>query len=167
MVFDSYPGPGSQTNLTSLGNNFHPVIVPTGSSPVNDGLDNSLCATLAANTSTGYVASPANMLVNATTRWMSVGGVEGFRTMWVVGGLVAQTNYTAWLVDDQGGITESMWFSTKEGELQRQWSRARFDISFVPLSVDRAQHPMPWNSLRSTPPGEHHHLAGYHDSLPA
>lgn len=116
MVFDAYPGAGSQTNLTTLGNNFRPVIVPTVSSPINDGLDNSLCAVVTANTSTGYVANPANMLINATTRWMSVGGVEGFRTMWVVGGLVAETNYTAWLVDDQGGVTEPMWFSTKEGE---------------------------------------------------
>ena len=167
MVFDAYPGAGSQTNLTTLGSRFRPIIVPTGVSPTNDGLDNSLCAALSANTSTGYVADPANMLVNATTQWMSVGGVEGFRTMWVVGGLAPETNYTAWLVDDQGGVTQPMWFSTKEGELCRSSSSPETNARFLPVPACVAQFAMPRYRLRRASGGEHDQLAQLKYTFPA
>lgn len=50
------------------------------------------------------------------TIWTSVGGEEGFRTMWVVGDLLAGTNYTAWIVDGEGGMSPPIWFATKDSE---------------------------------------------------
>jgi calcium channel MID1 len=88
------------------------VIVPTASSPTNDGLDNSLCAVIATNASTGGVAQ--NQLVHGT-QWMSV-GEEGFRAMWAVGDLLASTNYTAWVLDESGGLSSPIWFKTKDGK---------------------------------------------------
>ena len=78
-----------------------------------------MCVVDSAATSTGRVADPSHMLVNATTSWMSVSGEEGFRTMWVVGDLLPETNYTAWIVDDHGGMSAPIWFSTKEGQSVR------------------------------------------------
>lgn len=116
-MLDSYSGSSVTSNLTSLSSGLSIVVTPTASSPTVDGLDDSLCAVLNANTSTGFLADPGRMLVNSTTQWMSIAGEEGFRTMWVVGDLQAQTNYTAWLVDDQGGMSQPIWFTTKECQL--------------------------------------------------
>ena len=116
LVLESYPGASASTNLTTLSSGLQLVIVPTSSSPTNFGLDYSLCASLSANSSSGYLAGPSKMLVNSTSQWMSINGEEGYRTMWVVGDLAAQTNYTAWLIDDQGGMSRPIWFSTKEGK---------------------------------------------------
>lgn len=112
-----YAGPSAQTNLTTLSIDLEVVVLPTASSPTNVGLDLSSCAIRSANQSSSFLASPGNMLVNATTQWMTVGGVEGYRTMWVLGGLGAETNYTAWLVDNRGGLSQPIWFTTKQGEL--------------------------------------------------
>ena len=108
--------PDIATNLTSLSPHFSLIVVPTASSPTNDRLNNSMCAVRSANISTGGIADPSHMLVNASTSWMAVGGEEGFRTMWVVGDLVAGTNYTAWIVDDNGGMSGPIWLATKESE---------------------------------------------------
>ena len=104
----------SSANVSSLSSDFTLVLVPTEPSPTLDGLDNSLCAVQAAAASTGQVADPSHMVVNATTSWMSVGGEEGFRTYWVVGDLLANTNYTAWLLDEYGGMSGPIWLSTKD-----------------------------------------------------
>ena len=116
LVFSSYTGPSSQTNLTTLSSSIPLILVPTDSSPTSSGLDNSRCAVQNANISTGNIAAEDNMLIKGETQWMNVGGEEGFRTMWVVGNLQAQTNYTGWLVDDQGGLSSPIQFVTKEGE---------------------------------------------------
>ena len=109
--------PSTQSNLTSLSTDLSLILIPTTSSPTLEGLDNSICAVQNANVSTGSIAHPSNMLVNATTSWTGVGEEEGFRTMWVVGNLVAETNYTAYIVDEKGGMSSPIWLSTKEGRL--------------------------------------------------
>jgi calcium channel MID1 len=80
------------------------IMVPTGSSPTQDGLDHSLCAIRAANSSTGSVASPSNMIVNRTEpSWVAVDGEEG--------------NYTAWAYDeDKQSLSPPIWLATKDGE---------------------------------------------------
>lgn len=109
----SASGGNLATDVTGLSSNLSLVVIPTGSSPTNDGLDNSYCAVQAAGVSTGSVAAAKSMLVNATTQWTSVGGDEGYKTYWVLGDLEAETNYTAWVVDNQGGMTQPIWFVTK------------------------------------------------------
>ena len=108
--------PSAQTNLTSLSTELTLVLVPTASSPTLEGLDNSICAVQSSVISTGEIADPSHLLVNITTSWMDVGGAQGFRTMWVVGDLLPQTNYTAWITDERGGMSAPIWFSTKEGQ---------------------------------------------------
>lgn len=103
----------NQTNLTL-------ILVPTGSSPTEDGLDNSLCAVRAANISTGGIASARNAVLNRTEpSWMRIGGEEGFRVAWGAGDLVAGgSNYTAWILDEaKGELSRPIWLATKEGEL--------------------------------------------------
>ena len=124
-MFPTYSPSQSESNVKSHldPSSFGPspnltfILVPTTSSPTNDGLDLSLPAVKAANISTGGVANLANMVVNAsgTPEWSAVGDVEGWRIFWVVGGLLAQTNYTAWVMDDNGRLSQPVWFSTKEG----------------------------------------------------
>ena len=112
LILPDFPG---IANLTSLSATSLLILVPTTSSPTTDGLDNSLCAVQSASTSTGALADPTHMLLNATPSWMDVGGEEGFRTLFVVGGLIAETNYTAWMVDENGGMSTPICLATKEG----------------------------------------------------
>lgn len=99
------------------------LIIPTGSSPTQAGLDNSLCAALNANVSTGALGQ-RNIVVNATTEWMSVGDEEGFRTYWVIGGLLPSSNYTAWFFEPSTRtLSQPIWFTTKQCR------------SFAPLSI--------------------------------
>ncbi|RSH91307.1 stretch-activated cation channel mid1 [Saitozyma podzolica] len=96
------------------------IMVPTGSSPTQDGLDHSLCAIRAANSSTGSVASPSNMIVNRTEpSWVAVDGEEGYRQYWVVGNLVSGSNYTAWVYDeDKQSLSPPIWLATKDASFQ-------------------------------------------------
>jgi calcium channel MID1 len=108
------------SNATFVGPapNLTLIMVPTGSSPTQDGLDHSLCAIRAANSSTGSVASPSNMIVNRTEpSWVAVDGEEGYRQYWVVGNLVSGSNYTAWAYDeDKQSLSPPIWLATKDGE---------------------------------------------------
>ena len=92
------------------------IVVPTPVSPTSDHLDNSLCAAMGANVSMGGLGDPANMVINRTEVWTSVGGEEGWRSYWVIGGLVPNSNYTVWTTDGQGGLSGPIWLETKEGE---------------------------------------------------
>jgi len=90
------------------------LIIPTGSSPTGSGLDNSLCAALNANITTGALGS-ANLVVNATTEWMAIGDEEGYRTYWVIGGLMPSSNYTAYYYEPiTRTLSQPIWFTTKQ-----------------------------------------------------
>jgi calcium channel MID1 len=90
------------------------LVIPTGSSPTQAGLDNSLCAALNANVSTGALGH-RNLAVNATTEWMSVGDEEGYRTYWVIDGLLPSSNYTAWFFEPgTRTLSQPIWFTTKQ-----------------------------------------------------
>ncbi|WVR05245.1 hypothetical protein IAU60_002257 [Kwoniella sp. DSM 27419] len=96
------------TNLTLL-------VVPTASSPTNEGLDNSYCAAqLAVNSTHNLASSVVLQTSSGNPEWSSVGGQEGYRHHWVIGGLTAETNYTAWIVDDNGVMSGPIWFATKQ-----------------------------------------------------
>ncbi|KAI9638344.1 calcium channel [Dioszegia hungarica] len=104
-------GAGSSTSSLTL------IIVPTGSSPTSDGLDNSLCAIRTANISTGGIASARNAVLNRSQpHWMRLGGEEGLRSAWGAGDLVAGgSNYTAWTLDEaKGELSRPVWFATKQ-----------------------------------------------------
>jgi calcium channel MID1 len=77
-------------------------------------LDNSHCAVLNANTTTGALGA-TNLVVNATTEWMAIGNAEGYRTYWVVGGLLPSSNYTAYYLESTTGtLSQPIWFTTKQ-----------------------------------------------------
>lgn len=103
------------------------IVIPTSSSPTLQGLDQSHCAIRAANVSTGGLAQGTrNMVVNATTEWSAIGGIEGYRTYWVLGGLLPGTNYTAWYTDGEENISQPIWFRTK------QCKYLSFPLQFIP-----------------------------------
>lgn len=124
-TYPNYTLPPAQIPFTSLpinlpSHNLTLVLVPAGSSPTSDGLDNSLCAVRAANVSTGGLASPRNAIMNRTEPgWMRLDGVEGFRSAWVIGDLVSGgSNYTAWTLDEaRGELSRPIWLATKQGKL--------------------------------------------------
>jgi hypothetical protein len=90
------------------------LIIPTGSSPTESGLDNSHCAALNSNITTGALGS-TNLVVNATTEWMAIGDEEGYRTYWVIGGLMPSSNYTAYYYESTTRtLSQSIWFTTKQ-----------------------------------------------------
>ena len=94
--------------------NLNLLIIPTGSSPTGSGLDNSHCAALNANITTGALGS-SNLVVNATTEWMAIGDEEGYRTYWVIGGLMPSSNYTAYYFEPiTQTLSQPIWFSTKQ-----------------------------------------------------
>jgi len=94
--------------------NLDLLIIPTGSSPTGSGLDNSHCAALNANITTGTLGS-ANLIVNATTEWMAIGDEEGYRTYWVVAGLMPSSNYTAYYYEPiTRTLSQPVWFTTKQ-----------------------------------------------------
>ena len=97
--------------------NYELLVVPSDSSPPASGLDNSHCAALDANVTTGNIAR--NLVVNATTEWMAVGGEEGYRTYWVVGGLLPSSNYTAYYLEPSTRtLSQPIWFTTKQCTLR-------------------------------------------------
>ncbi|KAL1405281.1 stretch-activated cation channel mid1 [Vanrija albida] len=88
------------------------VILPTELSPASVGLGNSIAAI-------DKVVRDRNLtLLNATrsgTQWMNVENFDGFRYWGYFQGLQPETNYTAWLVEDNTFIkSEPSWFATKE-----------------------------------------------------
>jgi calcium channel MID1 len=87
---------GTPSNLTTPVPPLTLVIIPTSSSPTNDGLDSSLCAVKAGDDDADNVGS--TQLVNGTAQWMSVGREEGFRN-----------------TDGHGGMSAPIWFATKDG----------------------------------------------------
>jgi hypothetical protein len=94
--------------------NLDLLIIPTGSSPTGSGLDNSHCAALNTNITTGALGS-TNRVVNATTEWMTVGDEEGYRSYWVTGGLMPSSNYTAYYYDSTTRTSsQPIWFMTKQ-----------------------------------------------------
>lgn len=93
------------------------IVMPTASSPTEQSLDLSQCAVRLADNFTGGLAQGTrNMVVNATTQWMAMDGEEGYRTYWVLGGLLPATNYTAWSTQGEGGntLSQPIWFTTKQ-----------------------------------------------------
>lgn len=97
---------------------YNLIMIPTSSSPTSEGLDQSHCAIQRANVSTGGLAQGTrNMVVNATIEWSAIGGIEGFRTYWVLGGLLPGTNYTAWYTDGDNTLSQPIWFRTKQCKL--------------------------------------------------
>jgi hypothetical protein len=138
------------------------IVVPTSSSPTIQGLDQSQCAVQGANVSTGGLAEGArNMVVNATTEWSAVGGVEGYRTYWVLGGLLPGTNYTAWYTDGENALSQPIWFRTKQCELpffsllhatyKRKAKALKLCSSIIPLSASITKRPLPIYRLRRPP----------------
>jgi calcium channel MID1 len=96
--------------------NLDLLIIPTGSSPTGSGLDNSHCAALKANITTGALGS-TNRVANATTERMAIGDEEGYRTYWVIGGLMPSSNYTAYYYEPTTRtLSQPIWFSTKQCE---------------------------------------------------
>ncbi|EIW69653.1 hypothetical protein TREMEDRAFT_62522 [Tremella mesenterica DSM 1558] len=108
--------PSTPTNFSST--NMSLMLLPTNESPTTQGLDHSSCAVRLVNDTKG-ISTTNNIIFNSSEpTWMSVGGEKGFRVFWVVGGLTAGgTNYTAWVVDDQGMLSRPIWLTTKEGDL--------------------------------------------------
>ena len=108
------------------------------------------------------------MLLNATPSWVDVGGEEGFRKFWVVGDLLAETNYTAWIVDEDGGMSAPIWLATKEGKSvglgwtcsaePRRTCLLMVSLSILPVPTRRPHLPVSLDSLCSTSPTQYHKL---------
>ncbi|KAL7422903.1 stretch-activated cation channel mid1 [Cryptotrichosporon argae] len=106
--------PTGNATVFGANQNLSLVLVPTGHAA---GLENSFCAVVAANTSAGVgaAAGTGEQQQAAGPSWMSVGGQEGFRDYWVVDGLNATSNYTAWVMDvETQTMTGPVWMVTKE-----------------------------------------------------
>ncbi|KAK8869835.1 hypothetical protein IAR55_000403 [Kwoniella newhampshirensis] len=147
LVFPDFDSQSTTIN-TTLSTNLTLILVPTTSSPTNDGLDNSLCAVTNAAASTGQVASEENMIFQTSEmRWTSMGREEGFRRYWVVGGLVAEGNYTAWIRDNQGVLSRPIWFATKDESFPCQLV---LPTTLCPSIAYAA--PLPVNSTPATSP---------------
>lgn len=101
----------NDTSYFGVSPNLTVAIVPTANSPIDQGLGNSIAAI-----SLAFEANVGNANLSET-KWLRVGGVEGFRTYFVVNGLQPATNYTFWVYDeDTQTITQPAWFKTKQGE---------------------------------------------------
>lgn len=90
-------------------------MVPTNSSPTSTGLDNSICAINAASANSSVSGANNTILKSFQPEWMTVGDEQGFRSYWVLGDLAEQGNYTAWVSDDKGVLSQPAWFATKPG----------------------------------------------------
>ncbi|WVF72129.1 hypothetical protein IAT40_006941 [Kwoniella sp. CBS 6097] len=102
----------SNTNLTL-------ALIPTSSSPTNSGLDYSICAIRNTLNSTGDLASTAsgNIVLKTAVdepQWSTLDEEEGYRHFWAVGGLTAEGNYTAWVMDGEGTLSGPIWFVMKQ-----------------------------------------------------
>ncbi|WVQ98698.1 hypothetical protein IAU59_005829 [Kwoniella sp. CBS 9459] len=107
----------SNTNLTL-------AIVPTASSPTNSGLDYSICAIRSTLNSTGDLPSDSSGNGNSNgnivlrtpadePQWSSLDEEEGYRHFWAVGALTPGTNYSAWVIDQEGVLAGPIWFVMK------------------------------------------------------
>jgi calcium channel MID1 len=86
--------------------NFTLALLPTSSTSL---LSKSACAIQVLNSSQNVIQSQPG--VSTITR-----GPEGFRTQWIVEGLRASTNYTAFVVQDGTKISRPIFFQTKSCE---------------------------------------------------
>ena len=82
-----------------------------------------MCAVHAANTTNGRAGSESLVYNSSAPEWTALDSEEGFRTTWVVGQLNSGAqNYTAYVVDSEGTMSQPVWFTTKEGEFQRLYA---------------------------------------------
>lgn len=120
-LFPNYSLPKAEVDLPqwdeadTVTKNTRFVILPTNLSPVAMGLGNSIAAI-------DKVVRDHNLTVlNATssgTQWMNLESLDGFRYWGFFQGLQPETNYTAWMVEQDTFIkSEPSWFATKEREL--------------------------------------------------
>lgn len=100
---------------SSLSSNLTLIVIPTNSSPTSTGLDNSVCAINAASAKNSVSGVNNIILKSFQPEWMTVGDEQGFRSYWVLGDLTEQGNYTAWVSDDKGVLSQPAWFTTKSG----------------------------------------------------
>ncbi|OCF45449.1 hypothetical protein I317_00695 [Kwoniella heveanensis CBS 569] len=127
LVFEPFSALGSDNNALSpiSGNsslahtNLSLAIIPTASSPTNQGLDYSICAIRQTVNSTGDLAgdSSGNIVLKTAVdepQWSMLNEEEGYRHFWAVGGLTAEGNYTAWVMNDQGVLAGPIWFVMKQ-----------------------------------------------------
>ncbi|ODO11485.1 hypothetical protein I350_00265 [Cryptococcus amylolentus CBS 6273] len=105
---------------SSLSKNMTLMVVPTTSSPSEIGLDLSQCAVNAAFANASVSGDNNTVVKSARPEWMAIGNQEGFRTYWVLGGLEAGTNYTAWIKDDKDIMSRPAWFGTKNASFPCQ-----------------------------------------------
>lgn len=97
---------------------YNIIVVPTASSPTEQGLDNSICAARLGRNSTGDVLGSARTVMNRTEPiWTRIGpDGAGYRVAWGIGGLQSESNYTVW-VEHEGVLSAPAWSSTKSGML--------------------------------------------------
>ncbi|KIR74150.1 calcium channel [Cryptococcus deuterogattii CA1014] len=105
---------------SSLSSNLTLIVIPTNSSPTSTGLDNSICAINAASANNSVSSVNNTILKSVQPEWMTVGDDQGFRGYWVLGGLTEQRNYTAWVSDDKGVLSQPAWFMTKSADFPCQ-----------------------------------------------
>ncbi|ADV20414.1 calcium channel [Cryptococcus gattii E566] len=105
---------------SSLSCNLTLIVIPTNSSPTSTGLDNSICAINAASANNSVSGVNNTILKSFQPEWMTVGGEQGFRSYWVLGDLTEQGNYTAWVSDDKGVLSQPAWFTTKSADFPCQ-----------------------------------------------
>ncbi|KIR32448.1 calcium channel [Cryptococcus deuterogattii MMRL2647] len=114
-------GNGNVVSLnSSLSSNLTLIVIPTNSSPTSTGLDNSICAINAASANNSVSSVNNTILKSVQPEWMTVGDDQGFRGYWVLGGLTEQGNYTAWVSDDKGVLSQPAWFMTKSADFPCQ-----------------------------------------------
>jgi len=93
----------SYPNLPATTPNFTLAILSTDASVP---LSRSACAIQSLNTSENVIQSAPNVSIISR-------GPEGFRTQWIVGGLQASTNYTAFVIQDGAKVSNRILFETK------------------------------------------------------
>nr|KIR84607.1 calcium channel [Cryptococcus tetragattii IND107] len=105
---------------SSLSSNLTLIVIPTNSSPTFTGLDYSICAINAASANNSVSGVDNTILKSVQPEWMTVGEEQGFRSYWVLGDLTEQGNYTAWVSDDKGVLSQPAWFTTKSADFPCQ-----------------------------------------------
>ncbi|UOH81487.1 hypothetical protein LQV05_004158 [Cryptococcus neoformans] len=105
---------------SSLSSNLTLIVVPTNASPTSTDLDNSICAINAASANSSVSGANNTILKSFQPEWMTVGDEQGFRSYWVLGDLAEQGNYTAWVSDDKGVLSQPAWFATKPADFPCQ-----------------------------------------------
>lgn len=147
MVFPSYSSAAS-SSTGDFNEDVSVIVVPTSNSPTTQGLGQSQCAVQAANTTSGRAGSETLIYNTTTPQWTALDSEEGFRTTWVVGQLDnGATNYTAFVVDSGGTMSQPMWFTTKEADFPCQ---LLLPTSYCPSVAYAA--PLPVNSTTAVSP---------------